>query len=148
MAYRESNPLAQVAGWLVVAVVAIGMVTGGVAGCSDFSRYQATQNAKNAATNRLIGAQNNVQVTDIEIQNQQQMIQVTKQQAQIKYEQAVGIREAQDEIAKTLTPLYVQYEMVQAMTDIAKSGQNNTVVYVPSGQGGVPTITADAKTGK
>lgn len=144
----SSNPLAVAAGWMGIVVVALVLLVGAISGFSAFGRYQATQDAHNKATNSIIAAQNTVQVTEIEIKNQNQMIQVTKQQAQIKYEQAVGIREAQDEIAKTLTPLYVQYEMVQAMTDIAKSGQNNTVVYVPSGQGGVPTITADAKTGK
>jgi len=144
----SKNPLAMAAGWLIVAVVVIGMLTGGVAGCSSFNRYQATQNAHNKATNSIIAANATVQTTEIEIQNHDQLIKIAKQDAQIKYEQAVGIRAAQDEIAKTLTPLYVQYEMVQALTDIAKSGTNNTVVYVPSGPGGVPTITANAATGK
>jgi hypothetical protein len=43
-------------------------------------------------------------------------------------------------IAKTLTPLYVQFEMTQALSEIAKSGRNSSIVYIPSGPGGVPFI--------
>lgn len=126
----------------------LGIIMGATAGFKAFSRSQNTADAKNNANIALIHANNTVKVTDIEIRNQKQRIQVTKQQAQIRYEQSVGVRKAQDEIAKTLTPLYVQFEMIQAMESIAKSGKNNTVIYVPSGEAGVPTITAKAGTGK
>ena len=129
-------------------VLFLGIIMGGIAGFKAFNRSQHTADAKNNANIALIHANNTVKVTDIEIRNQKQRIQVTKQQAQIRYEQSVGVRKAQDEIAKTLTALYVQFEMIQAMEDIAKSGKNNTVIYVPSGEAGVPTITAKAGTGK
>ena len=45
-----------------------------------------------------------------------------------------------DEIAKTLTPLYVQFEMTDALKQIAKSGKNNSVVYLPSGANGIPLV--------
>jgi hypothetical protein len=49
-----------------------------------------------------------------------------------RYQNSIGIREAQDEIAKTLTPLYVAFEMTQALQAIATSGQNNSVIYLPT----------------
>jgi biopolymer transport protein ExbB/TolQ len=76
----------------------------------SFSRYQ-----------KRADANNRVKVSEIEIKNQAQRVQITKQQAQIRYETAKGVREAQDEIAKTLTPLYVQFEMVEALKQIVSS---------------------------
>jgi regulator of protease activity HflC (stomatin/prohibitin superfamily) len=121
---------------------------GAIAGFQAFGRYQNIQDAKNKAQANIIAANNQVEVSNIEIQNQAQRVQIAKQQAEIRLQDAIGVREAQDEIAKTLTPIYVQYEMTQALERIAESGKNNTVVYVPSGQGGIPTITAQAGTGK
>lgn len=86
-------------------------------------------------------AHNQVKISAIEIQNQEQRIQVTKQKAQIRFEEAKGIKEAQDEISKTLTPLYVQFEMVDALKAIAASGKNNSVVYIPSGANGIPLVS-------
>lgn len=117
-------------------------------GIGAFGRNQAIAAANNQAHVNIIQADNNVQKTQIEIQNQTQQIQVTKQQAQIRLQQAVGIREAQDEINQTLTPLYIEWEETQALEQVATSGKNNTVIYIPSGQGGIPTITAQAGTGK
>lgn len=135
------------AGALVIALIC-GIFMGGSAAFGAFNRSQNLSDAKNQAQKNLIQANNQVAQTQIQIQNQAQQIQVAKQQAQIKYEDAVGVRESQDEIAKTLTPIYVQYLETQAMQSIAESGKNNTVIYVPSGQGGVPTITANAGTGQ
>jgi hypothetical protein len=126
----------------------IGIFMGAIAGFQAFGRYQNIQDAKNKAQANIIAANNQVEVSNIEIQNQAQRVQIAKQQAEIRLQDAIGVREAQDEIAKTLTPIYVQYEMTQALERIAESGKNNTVVYVPSGQGGIPTITAQAGTGK
>jgi hypothetical protein len=86
-------------------------------------------------------AQNNVKVSAIEIQNQEQRVKIAKQHAQIRYQNSIGIRESQDEIAKTLTPLYVQFEMTQALQAIATSGQNNSVIYIPtSPTSGLPVV--------
>jgi hypothetical protein len=88
-----------------------------------------------------------VAITRINIQNERQQAQVVaadngvvRQQAYQKFLEAVGIRKAQDEISKTLTPLYIQHEAIQAEENIAHSGQNNTVVYVPAGNMGVPLV--------
>ena len=80
-------------------------------------------------------------ISSIEIQNQAQRIQVAKQKAEIRLQDAIGVREAQDEIAKTLTPLYVQFEMVDALKAIAASGSNNSVVYIPAGANGIPLVS-------
>lgn len=104
-----------------------------------YNRYQARANANNR-----------VKVSNIEIRNQAQRVRIAKQQAQIRYQQSVGIKKAQDEIRKTLTPLYVQFEMTQAMQAIAVSGRNDTVIYLPtsptSGLPVVPTSNSIAQT--
>ena len=89
----------------------------------------------------LADARNRVKVSQIEIRNQEQRVEIAKQKAEIRLQDAIGVREAQDEIAKTLTPLYVQFEMVEALKAIATSGNNNTVVYIPSGANGIPLVS-------
>lgn len=86
-------------------------------------------------------ANNNVAISKVEIRNQAQRVEIAKQKAEIRRQDAIGVREAQDEIAKTLTPLYVQYEMVEALKAIAASGSNNSVVYIPSGANGIPLVS-------
>jgi len=117
-------------GALILTVAGFGLVAAGKA----FERYQARADANNA-----------VKVSAIEIRNQAQRILVAKQQAEIRRQNAIGIREAQDQIAKTLTPLYVQFEMTEALKAIATSGSNNSVVYIPAGVAGIPLVaTTDA----
>jgi hypothetical protein len=43
-------------------------------------------------------------------------------------------------IARGLTPSYLQYEAIQAQKAVATSGRNNTLIYLPSGSGGVPLV--------
>ena len=126
---------------LLSLAVVLAIVMGAVAGFKAFGRHQAMSAAHNRASIALVKARNNVTVTEIEIANQKQRVQVAQQQAQIRLENAKGIREAQDEISRTLTPLYVQFEMVQALEDIAKSGKNSSVVYIPSGANGIPLVS-------
>lgn len=129
---------------VAVIVLLIAVIVGIITGINTWSRSQARANAHN-----------NVSITGIQIQNQRQYARVIaahsaviSQQAYQRYLEAVGIRHAQDEISKTLTPLYVQHEAIQALQAVATSGRNNTVVYVPSGQNGVPLVTAQAGSGK
>ena len=90
-------------------------------------------------------ANNTVKVSEIEIRNQAQRVQIAKQKAEIRRQDAIGIREAQDQIAKTLTPLYVQFEMTEALKQIALSGENNSTVFIPAGASGIPLVsTTDA----
>lgn len=138
----------QVAKWAAAIVgVLLLVVVLGIGGCAGLNAFNRSQ--------KRADAHNGVSITKIQIQNAQQQakvvnaeIQATIASANKRYQEAVGIRRAQDEISKTLTPLYIQHEAIQAEEQIAASGQNNTVVYVPSGAQGVPLVTANASTGK
>jgi len=127
------NPIKATLGITTAVVVLLAVFIGGAFGIYAVSkaagRYQ-----------KRADAQNNVQVSTIEIQNQAQRVQIAQQQAAIRKQNAIGIREAQDEIARTLTPLYVQFEMTEALKEIAASGRNNTTVFIPSGPGGIPLV--------
>lgn len=114
-------------------VLVVGIAIGGWLGVKSIHRHQV-----------LADARNQTQVNNIKIAQTRQLVQVAQQQAAIRYANAVGVREAQDEIAKTLTPLYVQFEMVNALQAIAESGKNNTVVYIPSGANGIPLVSGIA----
>lgn len=134
----------RVAKWTALTIGAILLIialsVGGCAGIKAFDRAQARADANNQ-----------VAITHIQIQRAQQQakivnaeIQATIAEANKRYHEAVGIRRAQDEISKTLTPLYIQHEAIQAEEQIATSGRNNTIVYVPSGQQGVPLVSQAA----
>lgn len=146
----KTNPKEVFIGFVLIVLalfILVGAGVGGCAGLKAFSRAQARANANNQ-----------VAITAIQIRNQTQQAKVVAAQDAIvnakayqRYLDAVGVRRAQDEIAKTLTPIYVQYEMVKALLAIAQSGRNNTVVYIPSGAAGVaniPTLTAQTSQGK
>lgn len=123
----------------IVAILAVLM--GAMFGFRAYGRYQDVQAAKNDVKTSQIRANNQITLTNIQVKNQAKRVLIAQQQAQIRLENAKGIREAQDEISKTLTPLYVQLESIEAMKEIAKSGKNATYIYIPSGSGGVPVIT-------
>lgn len=116
---------ASIAGVLILVVAFFALIGAGKA----FSRYQ-----------KRADANNQVEIYNIEIRQQEQRVQIAKQKAEIRRQDAIGIREAQDQIAKTLTPLYVQFEMTEALKAIAVDGTNNTTVYIPAGPSGVPLI--------
>lgn len=116
---------ASIAGVLILIVACFGLF----AAIKSFHRYQVRADANNQ-----------VRVYNIQIRQQAQRVQIAKQNAEIRRQDAIGVREAQDEIAKTLTPLYVQFEMTEALKQIATSGQNNTTVFIPSGPSGIPLI--------
>jgi hypothetical protein len=126
---------------LVTLVLFVGLLIGAIAGFKAFGRHQAIADANNKAHVARIQAANETQVNELRISAQQQKVKITQQDAQIRFEQAKGVREAQDEISRTLTPLYVQFEMVDALKQIAESGKNNTVVYIPSGANGIPLVS-------
>lgn len=112
------------------AIALVALIVGMLFGFPAYSRYQKRANAKNQ-----------VQVNHIIIQQQAQRVFITKQEANIRYQQSIGIRRAQDEIRSTLTPLYVQFELVQALQAIATSGSNDTVIYLPTDpKNGLPVV--------
>lgn len=135
-------PVGKIVGWGAVAlVIFVALSLGAVSGCKSFNRYQKRADANNA-----------VKVTHIRIRQAQQQAQIvnaqiaaTKAKANQRYFAAIGIRRAQDEVQKTLTPLYVQFEAIEAQKAIATSGRNNTVIYVPSGTNGTPVITQNSR---
>jgi lipopolysaccharide export LptBFGC system permease protein LptF len=124
---RTAVAAAVVVGGVLVLLIIIFGLWGAMAA---FSRYQKRANAAN-----------NVRVTATQIRNYEQRANIEKQKAQIRFIQSTGIRKSQDEIAKTLTPLYVQFEMVQALEQIAASGRNSSVVFIPSGAAGIPLVS-------
>lgn len=134
----DKIPLVKIVLGIISTIVFIILVIIGVwVMISGISRYQARANAKNQVT-----------ISNIEIRNQAQRVIVAEQQAQIRFENAVGIRKAQDEIARTLTPLYVQFEYVQALQSIAQSGRNNSTVFIPvSPRDGLPLVPTVSATG-
>lgn len=108
-----------------ICVIAGVVVIGGLSfGVPAFNRYQ-----------RLADEQNQVQVNEIQIQQTKQLVQVQQQKAQIKVAEANGIAEAQRIINNTLTPLYLQHEAIQA-----QESQSNKIIYVPSGNQGIPLV--------
>jgi len=142
---KENFRLARYA--TVTSIIAIGGLIGIILGCmfsfKAFSRYQARQDVDNYVKTSQVRANNEVTLNEIKIGRQAQRVKIEQQQAQVRLEKAKGLRMAQDEIAKTLTPLYVQFEMTEALKEIATSGKNNTVIYIPVGPDGLPMV-ADA----
>lgn len=121
-------------------VVVVAVIFGGLTVVKSWNRVQQRADASNR-----------VKVTAINIRNAQQQAKVVQAQdatvqaqADQRYIAAVGIRKAQDEVGKTLTPLYVQFEAVQAQLAMAHS-QNHSVIYVPSGTNGTPVITENGR---
>lgn len=139
-------------GWAVAgAITLIGLVAVCLVIYSGFKvvgRYQARADRNQNRTQARYDANNEVAVNAIRIRTFQQKVKIAQQQAQIRFVNSTGIKRAQDEIAKTLTPLYVQFEMTEALKQIAQSGRNSSVIYIPSGPAGIPFIQgAGAKVG-
>lgn len=137
----ESYSIPRIVTTVLGALVALMVLIMGVtAGFGAYHRWSAVQSANNEAHVARIHAANQTQVNELLISANQQQVKIHEQQAQIRLADAVGIREAQDKISQTLTPLYVQFEMVDALKQMAVSGKNNTVVYIPTGANGIPLI--------
>lgn len=122
----------------VVAILA-AVTFGSIAGCGAVKNWHRGQ--------KLADARNKVRLTHIGIQTAQQQAQIVRaNNARVQAEAdqrviaAIGIRKAQDHISRTLTPLYVQWEAIQAQLKLAGS-PNSTFVYIPSGENGVPAVS-------
>lgn len=133
----ESSPL-RLVGLAVTALLGlalvVGLLVGAAASCKSYNRYQARADAEN-----------DVKVLSIRVHGQAQRVKIATQSADIKHETAKGQRAANEEIAGKLTPLFVQYEMIEALKSIAASGKNNSVVYIPSGANGVPLVSVSGQ---
>jgi hypothetical protein len=124
------------AGILVGVVVTVGAGIGLSAAVQAYHRAEQRANAENL-----------VQLTRIEIRRAEQQalvaragVATAKANAESQYQEAIGVRRAQGVIARGLTPSYLQYEAIQAQKAVATSGRNNTLIYLPSGSGGVPLV--------
>lgn len=144
----DENDRPRVGRWLAliagITAFCVLLLIGGCTASKSYNRYQ-----------KRADASNNVKVTSINIRKAQQQARVVAAQdktikalADQRVIKAEGIRRAQDKIQATLTPLYVQFEAIEAQKAIATSGRNNTVVYVPAGTNGTPIITAEAGKGQ
>jgi hypothetical protein len=117
--------------WLTVTGLALAVILGLMFLLPAYNRYQARANAKNET------------ITSIK------QIKIAKNLALARYQTAIGLKRSQDEIRKTLTPLYVQFELTQALQAIATSGSNDTVIYLPTNpKSGLPVVPiSNAKPG-
>lgn len=140
-----NNNAKATAGWwavlLVLFVLTCGALFGSCAGYKAFTRAQKRADANNG-----------VKITNINVRKAQQQARIVHAQnaavsarAEQRLIEAKGIRAAQDEISATLTDRYLQHEAIKAMQAMATSGQNNTAIYIPSGDLGVPMVNDISK---
>lgn len=94
-----------------------------------YGRYQKVADARNQVT-----------VNDIQIEQTVQLVQVERQKAAIRVQDALGIASAQKIINRTLTPQYLQHEAIQAQLTAAENSSHTETIYVPSGPQGIPLI--------
>lgn len=111
-----------------MAVVLLGVVFGGAFGLPMFCRYQARQEA-----------QNTVAVTEIQIHNTGQLVEVEKKRADVRVAEAHGIAESQRIIDKSLSSNYLTYLAIGAQKEMAHS-PNHTQIYIPVGNNGIPLV--------
>lgn len=132
------DTLKGVLAFAVILVMLGAVLFGGFAGCGAYKSFHRNQ--------RIKDAQNKVAVKHVLIRAAHQDADIARAQngivqarAHQRFLAAVGIREAQDEISKTLTPIYVQWEAIQAQMKLANS-PTHTQVYIPTGDNGVPLV--------
>ena len=94
---------------------------------NDFNRGQARADAENE-----------VAIRNIQIQTAGQQVQIVRQEALQKIEEAKGIAEAQRIINRTLTPQYLAHEAIQAQQAAAQNSSHTETIYIPSGTQGIP----------
>jgi hypothetical protein len=111
---------------LIVSTIALVLIM--MAGLPAYGRYQDRQNAAN-----------DVVVSNINIQNQAQHVEIEKKKAEVRVAEANGIAESQRIIASSLTDSYLQYLAIKAQEAMA-TGPNHTEIYIPSGMNGIPLV--------
>lgn len=112
----------------VVAVLVLLVLVALIFAVPEFFRYQARA-----------GASNEVTLNEIKIKQQEQLIKVETQKAEIRVEEAKGIAHAQQIINATLTDKYLQHEAIKAQEKMAGS-PSHTQIYIPSGTNGIPVV--------
>lgn len=117
---------------VVLVIVFVAICVGGVAGCKSFNRAQKRADAKN----RTAITKQEIKTAEQKAQVVKAQIKATQAEADKRVAEAHGIREAQDLIAKTLTPMYIQHEAIQAQ----RFGGQGDRTYIPVGAQGVPLV--------
>lgn len=128
------NLFGGISAFAALMLVILIVIVLGYQGCGqvkDFNRHQKIKNAEN-----------NVKITSINISKAQQQARIvraqiatTKARAEMKYQESIGIKRAQVEIARSLTPLYIQHEAIQAQEHGGASK-----IYIPTGANGIPLV--------
>lgn len=116
-------------GGLLIIVGVVSVLLLGMLGCPSYGRYQ----------NRM-DETNQIQLNSLKIQQTQQLVEVEKQKALVREQEALGIAAAQRTIDATLTDRYLQHEAIEAQKEMANS-PNHTTIYIPSGQNGIPIVS-------
>ena len=73
------------------------------------------------------------------LERKQTEIDIEEKERQKRVIQARGIAESMEIIRHQLTDLYIQHEAIEAQKSMVNS-PNNTVVYIPVGNMGVPLV--------
>lgn len=120
---------------IALVIACIATLIGCFFGLPAFFRYQA-----------IAEAQNNVHVTNIQIQNTKQLVDVETQKANVRIQEAKGIAESQRIIDSSLTENYLQYLAIKAQEKMA-DGPNHTEIYIPSGPNGIPLVKIPGEVG-
>jgi hypothetical protein len=113
----------------IVGLILLSVV--GIGGCKEFNRYQKRADAKN----RTAVVKQEIKTAEQQARVTRAQIEATRARAEMRVAEAKGIREAQDLIAATLTPLYIQHEAIQAQLR-----SPSEKVYIPVGNQGVPLV--------
>jgi hypothetical protein len=113
---------------IVIFLLIAGTILGLMAGIPEYTRYQARREAQNKIT-----------LNELQIKQTQQLVDVEKQKAEIRKQEAIGIAAAQETINATLTDRYLQHEAIQAQLQMAGS-PNHTQIYIPVGTNGIPLV--------
>lgn len=129
----------------VATIVALGVLLGIYFSVKTVGRYQERADRSQNRAQKLKDVRNEVTVNSILISTFGQKEKIEQKKADIRFIASTGVRRAQDEIAKTLTPLYVQFEMIDALKAVAASGRNATVIYIPTGSNGLPIVNVTGK---
>lgn len=124
----DLRPSAVIFTIVVILTILAGIILAMMFGLPAYSRAQALKNERNQTT-----------INDIQIAQTEQLVKVQTQKAQIQIEEAKGIAESQNIIKSSLTPLYIQYLAIEAQKAQVQ-GQNHTIIYVPSGNNGIPLV--------
>lgn len=112
----------------IITIFGVAIAIGVAFAIPEYGRYQTLQNSNNE-----------VHVNEIKILQQEQLIKVEHQKAEIRIEEARGIAQAQQIVNATLTDRYLQHEAIKAQFEMAGS-PSHTQIYIPTGQNGIPIV--------